>query len=77
MSTEHNYSKTDIKQMAKDEDIKWLRIDFIDVVGKVRRLEVPAYQLDNVLAGKTMFDGSSIPGYVPIQNSDLYLRPDL
>lgn len=77
MATEHDYSKTDVKQMAKDADVKWIRLEFIDTLGKVKKVEVPAYQLDNILANKTMFDGSSIQGFVPIEDSDLYLRPDL
>lgn len=77
MATEHKYTKANIKQMAKDEDVKWIRLDFISTLGKMKRVEVPAYQLDNVLENKTMFDGSSIAGYVPIEASDLYLHPDL
>ena len=77
MATEHNYSQTDVKQMAKDADIKWIRLEFIDTLGKVKKVEVPVYQLNNILENKTMFDGSSIQGFVPIEASDLYLRPDL
>lgn len=77
MATEHNYSQTDVKQMAEDADIKWIRLEFIDTLGKVKKVEVPAYQLNNILENKTMFDGSSIQGFVPIEASDLYLRPDL
>ncbi len=77
MATEHNYTKADVQQMAKDGDVKWIRLMFIDVLGRVKKVEVPAYQLDNVLANKTMFDGSSIQGFVKIEDSDLYLHPDL
>lgn len=77
MSTQHDYSKADIKKLAKEEKIAWIRVEFVDTLGKIKKVEVPIRHLDNILNNKTLFDGSSIAGYVSIDNSDLYLHPDL
>ncbi len=71
------YTPDDIKRMVKDEDVRFLRLMFTDLLGTVKNVEVPISQLDQLLAGKLMFDGSSIDGFVRIEESDMYLHPDL
>lgn len=71
------YSKDDIRQMAKDENVKFLRLMFTDLFGTIKNVEVPVSQLGKLLDNKLMFDGSSIDGFVRIEESDMYLYPDL
>lgn len=71
------YTKDDIRQMAKDEDVKFLRLMFTDLFGTIKNVEVPISQLGKLLDNKLMFDGSSIDGFVRIEESDMYLYPDL
>lgn len=61
---------------VKDNNVRFLRLMFTDILGIVKNVEVPVSQLDKVLDGKMMFDGSSIEGFVRIQESDMYLQPD-
>lgn len=77
MATKHDYSKDDIRSMVKDEDVKFLRLMFTDLFGTIKNVEVPITQLDKLLDNKLMFDGSSIEGFVRIEESDMYLYPDL
>ena len=51
---------------------------FSDILGTMKNREIPATdeQLDKVLSNKAMFDGSSIEGFVRINESDMYLYPD-
>ncbi|AEB73417.1 type I glutamate--ammonia ligase [Lentilactobacillus buchneri] len=77
MATKHDYSKDDIRKMVKDEDIKFLRLMFTDLFGTIKNVEVPITQLEKLLDNKLMFDGSSIEGFVRIEESDMYLYPDL
>ncbi|GAA2980391.1 type I glutamate--ammonia ligase [Lentilactobacillus parakefiri] len=77
MATRHDYSKDDIRKMVKDEDVKFLRLMFTDLFGTIKNVEVPITQLDKLLDNKLMFDGSSIEGFVRIEESDMYLYPDL
>jgi len=66
-----------IKQLVETENVKFLRLMFTDINGIIKNVEVPISQLDKVLSNKMMFDGSSIDGFVRIEESDMYLRPDL
>ncbi|USS88749.1 type I glutamate--ammonia ligase [Fructilactobacillus cliffordii] len=71
------YTPDDIRKMVKDEDVRFLRLMFTDLLGTVKNVEVPISQLEQLLSGKLMFDGSSIDGFVRIEESDMYLQPDL
>ncbi|WP_025025985.1 type I glutamate--ammonia ligase [Bacillus mannanilyticus] len=72
-----NYSKEDIIRMAKEENVRFLRLQFTDLLGIIKNVEVPISQLPKVLDNKMMFDGSSIEGFVRIEESDMYLYPEL
>ncbi|WP_270279819.1 type I glutamate--ammonia ligase [Vagococcus bubulae] len=73
-----NYStKEEIKAVVKKENVRFLRLMFTDILGRIKNVEVPISQLDKVLDNKMMFDGSSIEGFVRIEESDMYLYPDL
>ena len=72
-----NYTVEDIKRIANDENVRFLRLMFTDIMGTIKNVEVPVSQLNKVLENKMMFDGSSIEGFVRIEESDMYLYPDL
>ena len=72
-----NYTVEDIERIAKDENVRFLRLMFTDIMGTIKNVEVPVSQLNKVLENKMMFDGSSIEGFVRIEESDMYLYPDL
>lgn len=71
------YTKEDIKRIAQEENVRFIRLQFTDLLGSVKNVEIPVSQLDKALDNKMMFDGSSIEGYVRIEESDMYLYPDL
>ncbi len=70
------YTAEDIARIVHEQEIRFIRLQFTDIFGQLKNVDVPASQLEKVLAGKIMFDGSSIEGFVRIQESDMYLRPD-
>lgn len=72
-----NYTKDDIRAIIENENVEFLRLQFSDVFGTIKNVEVPVSQLEKVLDNKMMFDGSSIDGFVRIEESDMYLYPDL
>ncbi|MCG0746902.1 glutamate-ammonia ligase [Lactiplantibacillus plantarum] len=72
-----SYSKDDIRRIVKEENVNFLRLMFTDLFGTIKNVEVPVSQLDKLLDNKLMFDGSSIDGFVRIEESDMYLYPDL
>ena len=61
---------------SKEQDIRFLRLDFTDILGMNKNVEVPTSQFDKALDGQIMFDGSSIQGFVRIEESDMLLQPD-
>lgn len=71
------YSKEDIIRLVKEEDVNFIRLQFTDILGVIKNVEIPTSQLDKALDNKMMFDGSSIDGFVRIEESDMYLFPDL
>ncbi|WP_265458576.1 type I glutamate--ammonia ligase [Enterococcus sp. HY326] len=72
-----DYTAADIKRIVEEENVRFLRLMFTDIMGTIKNVEVPVSQLDKVLENKMMFDGSSIEGFVRIEESDMYLFPDL
>ena len=70
-------TKAQILERAEREKVKFLRLQFTDILGTIKNVEIPDRQFEEALDGKIMFDGSSIEGFVRIEESDMYLRPDL
>jgi len=66
-----------ILEMADRLGVKFLRLQFTDILGVIKNVEVPDRQFEAALDGRVMFDGSSIEGFVRIEESDMYLVPDL
>lgn len=71
------YTKDDIRKLVEEKDVKFIRLQFTDILGTIKNVEVPVSQLEKTLDNKMMFDGSSIEGFVRIEESDMYLYPDL
>jgi glutamine synthetase len=69
--------KAKILERAAREKVKFMRLQFTDILGALKNVEVPDRQFEEALDGKIMFDGSSIEGFVRIEESDMYLKPDL
>lgn len=72
----HVYTKDEVHQLVKDENVHFLRLMFSDLLGTMKSVDIPVTQLDKLLDNKIMFDGSSIDGFVRIEESDMYLYPD-
>ncbi len=71
------YSKQEILRMVEEEDVEFIRLQFTDIFGTLKNVAITASQLEKALNNKCMFDGSSIEGFVRIEESDMYLYPDL
>jgi glutamine synthetase len=66
----------DILALAEAHEVRFLRLQFTDILGINKNVEVPASQFEKALAGDILFDGSSIQGFVRVEESDMLLRPD-
>lgn len=69
--------QAEILARAERDGVKFLRLQFTDILGVTKNVEVPDRQFADALAGRVLFDGSSIEGFVRIEESDMYLKPDL
>ena len=62
--------------MADENNVSIIRLQFTDILGAVKNVAITRSQLEKALDNKCMFDGSSIEGFVRIEESDMYLYPD-
>ncbi len=70
-------NREQILAAMKKQGVKFLRLQFIDILGINKNQEVPESQFEKALDGQILFDGSSIEGFARIEESDMVLHPDL
>jgi glutamine synthetase len=70
-------TKKEILKQAAEFNVHYVRLMFTDINGILKNVEIPVSGLESALEGEVMFDGSSIQGFVRIQEADMYLQPDL
>ena len=63
--------------MIQDNDVEFIRLQFTDIFGTLKNVAITASQIESALKNECMFDGSAIEGFVRIEESDMYLHPDL
>jgi glutamine synthetase len=69
-------SKEYVLQMAKEHDVKFIRLWFTDILGFLKSFAITVEELEDALEGGMGFDGSSIEGFVRIEESDMIAMPD-
>lgn len=72
-----HYTKQDIIQIVKDEDVEFIRLQFTDMFGDFKNMAVTTSQLDKVLENRCVFNSSMIEGFLSVEEPDIYLYPDL
>ena len=72
----NNYTKADILKIAKEKEVRFVRLQFTDILGSIKNVAISVSQLEKALDNQCMFDGSSIEGFVRIEESDMKLHPD-
>lgn len=70
-------TKEEIIKKCDAAGVKFIRLQFSDILGVAKNVAIPRSQLERALANEIMFDGSSIQGFTRIEESDMNLRPDL
>lgn len=68
--------KHDVLELAHELNVHFIRLQFTDILGITKNVDIPVEQLGKALDNQMMFDGSSIEGFVRIEESDMVLRPD-
>jgi len=74
--TEGTVTNNQILKAADEANVRFLRLQFTDILGINKNVEIPRSQFEKALDGQIMFDGSSIEGFTRIEESDMLLVPD-
>lgn len=73
----NRYSKEDIWSMVEEEDVEFIRLQFTDIFGTMKNVAITASQLEKALKNQCTFDGTTVDGFLRIEESDMYFYPDL
>src|SRR5262249_47500977 len=68
-------SKPEILKVCGTENVRFMRLQFTDILGVIKNVEIPRSQFEKALDGEIQFDGSSIEGFTRIEESDMNLVP--
>lgn len=71
------HTREDVMRLVQEEDVEFIRLQFTDVSGNLKNIAVTVNQLEKALDNRCTFDGSAINGFVGVEESDMYLYPDL
>ncbi len=69
-------TRDEIMKIIEEKNVNFFRLQFVDIFGFMKNVAIPRSQIEKALDGQMMFDGSSIDGFVRINESDMYLKPD-
>ena len=69
-------STKQVLEIAKQERVRFLRLQFTDILGAIKNVEVPEHEFERALDGHVVFDGSAIGGFFRLEESDMILFPD-
>ena len=69
-------TREEIMKIIEEQNVHFFRLQFVDIFGFMKNIAIPLSQIEKALDGQIMFDGSSIDGFVRINESDMYLKPD-
>lgn len=69
-------TREEIMKIMEEQNVHFFRLQFVDIFGYMKNVAMPLSQIEKALDGQMMFDGSSIDGFVRINESDMYLKPD-
>ena len=70
------FTEDDIKGFIKDYNIKFIKLQFVDINGHVKNMTIPSQHIEKALNNEIMLDGSSIKGFRSIETSDMFFHPD-
>ncbi len=69
-------TREDVMRLVAENNVRFIRLQFTDILGIPKNVSITVKQLEKALNNELMFDGSSIEGFVRIEESDMYLQPD-
>lgn len=71
------YTEEEIKKIIKEQNVRFIKLQFVDINGQVKNMSIPSEHIDKALNNEIMLDGSSIKGFRSIETSDMFFHPDI
>ena len=71
-----SFTDEEIKSLIKEYNIKFIKLQFVDINGQVKNMTIPSQHIEKALNNEIMLDGSSIKGFRSIETSDMFFHPD-
>lgn len=71
------YTKQDVIRLVQEEDVEFIRLQFTDMFGTLKNVAITSSQLEKALNNQCVFDGSAIDGFIRVEETDMFLYPDL
>lgn len=72
----NNFSAADVMKFVKENDVKFIRLAFCDIFGRIKNISIMPSELPKAFDTGIPFDASAIKGFMNIEESDLFLKPD-
>jgi glutamine synthetase len=69
-------NRQEVMELVQELDVRFIRLQFTDILGVTKNVDIPVEQLPKALDGQILFDGSAIEGFVRIEEADMLLLPD-
>ncbi|EMA20738.1 type I glutamate--ammonia ligase [Haloarcula argentinensis] len=76
MTSELSEAAQEVLDEIEEKNVDFLRLQFTDILGTIKNVSITADQAEKAFTEGIYFDGSSINGFVRIQESDMRLDPD-
>jgi glutamine synthetase len=66
----------EVLKACREERVRFMRLQFMDILGMTKNVEIPESRFEAALEGQILFDGSAIEGFSRIEEADMSLDPD-
>ncbi len=77
MASNKEMTREELFGFVEENQVRFVRLQFTDINGMMKNVEIPVDELETALESGIMFDGSSVEGFARLHESDMYLKPDL
>jgi glutamine synthetase len=77
MASNKEITREELFRFVEENQVRFVRLQFTDINGMMKNVEIPVDELETALESGIMFDGSSVEGFARLHESDMYLKPDL
>jgi glutamine synthetase len=69
--------KDEVLKHCEKKGILLIKMQFADLLGELKQFEIPLKSFERAIDEGLSFDGSSVTGMNPVEESDLIVKPDL